>query len=134
MAESKEGFRQYWDFWKTMGYDTASMEFCVGGALEGAGCLGGHKEGCIKDRADFERYPWDEIPDRFFEQYGPYYRNLAETRPEGMKAIGGVGNGVFEAVQDIIGYMDPGIQDLGPVYAGIFRALLRPALRRRPGL
>lgn len=76
MAESKEGFRQYWDFWKTMGYDTASMEFCVGGALVGAGALGGHVEGCIKDRADFERYPWDEIPDIFFEKYGPYYRNL----------------------------------------------------------
>ena len=24
-AESREGFRQYWDFWRTMGYDTASM-------------------------------------------------------------------------------------------------------------
>ena len=125
MAESKEGFRQYWDFWKTMGYDTASMEFCVGGALEGAGCLGGHKEGCIKDRADFERYPWDEIPDRFFEQYGPYYRNLAETRPEGMKAVGGVGNGVFEAVQDIIGYMDLCYikADDEELYRDIFKAM-----------
>lgn len=106
MSESKEAFRQYWNFWREMGYDTASMEFCSGGALVGGGALGGHVEGCIKDRADFERYPWKEIPTRFFDMYAPYIRNFAETCPEGMKAIGGIGNGIFEDVQDIIGYMD----------------------------
>ena len=64
-SESLEGFRQYWDFWKQMGYDTASMEFSVCKALIGSGALYEHKEGCIKDRQDFERYPWDEIPERF---------------------------------------------------------------------
>ncbi len=106
MADSVEGFRQYWDFWKQMGYDTASMEFGVCGALVGGGALGNHMEGCIKDRADFERYPWDEIPQRYFDMYIPYIRNLAKTCPVGMKAIGGVGNGIFESVQDIIGYMN----------------------------
>ena len=33
MAESREGFRQYWDFFKQMGYDTASMEFSSCGIL-----------------------------------------------------------------------------------------------------
>lgn len=106
MAESKEGFRQYWDFWRQMGYDTASFEFGVGGVLIGGGALGNHKDGCIKDRADFERYPWDEIPKIFFERYAPYIRNFAKTCPDGMRAIGGVGNGLFESVQDIVGYMD----------------------------
>lgn len=106
MSESKEAFRQFWSFWRQMGYDTASMEFGVCGALVGGGALGEHKEGCIKTRSDFEKYPWDEIPTRFFDKYAPYIRNFTETCPKGMKAIGGVGNGLFEAVQDIVGYMN----------------------------
>ena len=106
MAESREGFRQYWDFWKITGYDTASMEFGLCGALIGAGALGAHQEGCIKNREDFEKYPWEEIPRRYFDLYAPYIRNFAKTCPPGMKAVGGVGNGLFEAVQDIVGYID----------------------------
>lgn len=106
MSESREGFRQFWDFWKQMGYDTASMEFGVCGALVGGGALGAHQEGCIKNREDFEKYPWKEIPTRYFERYAPYIENFAATCPPGMKAVGGVGNGIFESVQDIVGYMD----------------------------
>lgn len=106
MAESREGFRQYWDFWRNMGYDTASIEFGICGVLIGGGALGAHKEGCIKNRDDFEKYPWDDIPRLYFESYTPYIRNLAATAPAGMKAVGGVGNGLFEAVQDIVGYID----------------------------
>lgn len=105
-VESLEGFRQYWDFWRQMGYDTASMEFGVCGALIGGGALGSHKEGCIKNRSDFERYPWDEIPKRFFEMYTPSIEHFAQTVPPGMKAVGGVGNGIFEALQDLVGYID----------------------------
>lgn len=106
MAESRRGFREYWDFWRQMGYDTASMEFCLCGVLVGGGALGEHKDGCIKNRADFERYPWKDIPRLYFEAYAPYIRNFAEACPPGMRAIGGVGNGLFETVQDLVGYMD----------------------------
>lgn len=106
MAESREGWRQFWDFWKQMGYDAASIDFGICAALVGGGALGGHKEGCIKDRADFDRYPWDEIPARFYQIHEPYIRNCIETCPPGMKAVGGCANGVFEAVQDIVGYMN----------------------------
>lgn len=106
MGESRQGFREFWDFWRQMGYDTASMEFGLCAVLIGGGALGDHKEGCIKNRADFERYPWDEIPVRFFDAYAPYIRNFAEVCPPGMKGIGGVGNGLFEAVQDLVGYID----------------------------
>ncbi len=125
MSESREGFRQYWDFWKTMGYDTASMEFLLTGALINGGALGDHKEGCIKDRSDFEQYPWDEVPQRFFEMYDPYIRNFEATRPAGMKGIGGVGNGLFEAVQDLVGYIDLCYieADDEDLYADIFKAM-----------
>lgn len=125
MSESKEGFRQFWNFWKTMGYDTASMEFGVCGALVGGGALGQHKDGCIKNRDDFNKYPWKEIPQRFFDFYGPYIRNFAETCPAGMKAVGGVGNGLFEAVQDLVGYIDLCFirADDEELYADIFKAM-----------
>lgn len=125
MAESREGFRQYWDFWRTMGYDTASMEFLVTDILVGGGALSNHGGGCISDRDDFEKYPWDEIPERFFEKFGPYIRNFEETCPAGMKAIGGVGNGLFEAVQDIVGYMNLCYieADDEELYADIFRKM-----------
>ncbi|MGI6140831.1 MAG: uroporphyrinogen decarboxylase family protein [Caldicoprobacterales bacterium] len=124
-SESLEGFRQYWDFWKQMGYDTASMEFSVCKALIGSGALYEHKEGCIKDRQDFERYPWDEIPERFFDMYAPYIRNFEKTCPPGMKAVGGVGNGVFEAVQDIVGYVNLCYikSDDEELFADIFNAM-----------
>lgn len=105
-SESIEGFRQYWNFFKTMGYDTASFEFCSGGAFFGSGALGGHKDGVIKDRADFDRYPWEEVVENYFKIYSRQMVNFAKACPAGMKAIGGVGNGIFECVQDIVGYMD----------------------------
>ena len=108
MSESREGFRQLWDFWRQCGYDTASVEFSICGILyrHGGGALGAHKDGCIKDRSDFEKFPWDRVYEEFFELYSPYIKNLADTCPPGMKAIGGAANGVFEAVQDIVGYID----------------------------
>lgn len=105
-ADLREYFRNYCEFFKTMGYDTVSMEMCVGGAMPGSGCLGGHKDPAINDRDDFEKYPWDEVPEIYFNQYGRYFEALRDVMPEGMKAIGGVGNGIFECVQDITGYMN----------------------------
>lgn len=105
-ADQKEGFRQFWDFWKRMGYDTASIEFCVTQILIGGGALGNHAEGCIKDRSDFNAYPWDELIERYFSEFSQRFDLLLETCPAGMKAVGGIGNGIFECVQDLVGYID----------------------------
>ncbi len=105
-ADRREGFRRYWAFFREMGYDAAPFECCITSALVDGGALGAHKEGCIKTRADFERYPWDEIGERFFSAFAPLYGSLCETCPPGMKAVGGVGNGVFEIVQDLVGYIN----------------------------
>jgi uroporphyrinogen decarboxylase len=74
--------------------------------MPGSGSLGGHKEGVIKTRADFDAYPWDQIPTLYFERFSPYFRAFGETLPPGMKGIGGVGNGIFECVQDITGFQE----------------------------
>ncbi len=101
-----EFFRNYCEFFSMAGYDAPSFECCIGGALINGGALGGHKEGAIKDMDDFNRYPWDEIEDRYFNFYSDFFRALAEALPAGMKAVGGVGNGVFECVQDLTGYIN----------------------------
>jgi uroporphyrinogen decarboxylase len=101
-----EFFRHYCGFFLDMGYDTVSWECTAGGAMPGSGALGGHKEGVIKTRKDFEAYPWDQIPDFYFKSFGDYFRAFGEVMPPGMKGIGGVGNGVFECVQDITGFQE----------------------------
>lgn len=103
--EIDEYFKYYCYFFQKMGYDVVSFECCIGEAMPGSGCLGGHKEPVIRDRTDFEHYPWDEIEKRYFERYTPYFKSLAKNMPKGMKAIGGVGNGIFECVQEIVSFM-----------------------------
>ena len=86
------------------GYDTVTFERWLSVAFPGSGALGGHRPPVIRDRADFERYPWDEVEENFFRLYGGLYSALREKLPAGMKAIGGVGCGVFECVEDLVGY------------------------------
>ncbi|MGI6744507.1 MAG: uroporphyrinogen decarboxylase family protein [Eubacteriales bacterium] len=104
--EKKEFFRNYCAFFMKLGYDTVSFELCIGGVLPGGGALGGHKKGVIQTREDFEKYPFDEIPELYEKAFHDIFRALHEVMPEGMKAVGGVGNGIFECVQDLTGYMD----------------------------
>ena len=105
-SDQLEFFRHYTRFFLEGGYDTVSYECCTGPIMPGSGALGGHQQGVIRDRADFEAYPWDELVDRYFATYADRFRALREVMPAGMKAVGGVGNGVFECVQDLVGYMD----------------------------
>ena len=118
-------FEDFWSFWRRMGYDTASYECCITEILPGGGALGSHVEGCINNREDFDRYPWDELPDIFFDRFGECYRSLERTCPSGMKAVGGVGNGVFECVQDLVGYMDLCFMkvDDPDLYADLFKRM-----------
>ena len=105
-SDKVEYLRRVCKFWKTMGYDTISYECCHAGTYPGSGALGGHIKGVIQTREDFEKYPWDEIEDRYFSWASEQFLMLNEALPAGMKAVGGVGNGVFETVQNLVGYMD----------------------------
>ena len=104
--DKEEYFRNVCSFYKAMGYDTVTYECCIGAIMPNSGLLAGHGDSVIKTYEDFEKYPWDQIPDLYFSAYEDYFEALRVTLPDGMKAIGGVGNGVFECVQDIIGYMN----------------------------
>lgn len=105
-GESKdvqEYFRRYTRFFRDMTYDTVSVEVCIGQAMPGEGALRGGV-GPIQNRADFNAFPWREIPDRFWNLATPRFDALRQVMPEGMKAVGGVGNGVFEISEYLVGY------------------------------
>lgn len=103
-ADVREYMRRTCAFYRRMGYDTVSFEGCITSVMPQSGCLYGHAAPAISDRDDFERYPWEEIEPAFFKRYTPFFQALREAMPEGMKAIGGCGNGIFECVQDIVGF------------------------------
>ena len=97
-------FSQYCRFWKEMTYDTVSYEVCVTEILPGGGALLGETKGVIQNQADFDAYPWSDVSRIFWETASPRFDALANNMPEGMKAIGGIGNGVFEISEDLVGF------------------------------
>jgi uroporphyrinogen decarboxylase len=99
----KEFFRHYCRFWPGMGYDTVSYEVCITEALPGHGAIMGGK-GPVQNRADFERYPWDELPARYWAYAAPKLDEFVRQMPRGIRALGGVGNGVFEISEDLVGF------------------------------
>lgn len=105
-TDKRAFFREYCRFFREMGYDTVSYECCICSILVDGGALGSPKPGAIKSREDFERYPWDSLLQRWYDAFAPDLEALRLEMPEGMKAVGGVGNGVFEVVQDLVGYME----------------------------
>ena len=102
--DKKEYFKYYTNFFEQMGYDTVSFEQCITKILPGGGALYHHADPVIKTMDDFLAYPWDRLEDDYFNAFQKDYEVLREAMPEGMKAIGGPGNGVFEIVQDLCGY------------------------------
>jgi uroporphyrinogen decarboxylase len=97
-------FRHYCRFFREMTYDTVSFEVCITAILPDGGAIMGGRPGPIQTRADFERYPWDELPARYWQLATPQFEALADCMPAGMKAVGGVGNGVLEISEDLVGY------------------------------
>lgn len=138
-AQDLDGFfYQYCRFFREMGYDTVSYEGCITDILPNGGALGGHKTGAIQSWEDFNSYPWDTIQELYFNLHAPHFEALRRNMPQGMKAVGGVGNGIFECVQDLVGYMDlcfmredePELyeavfQKVGEVALGIWKRFLR---------
>jgi len=103
-ADLREFFRQYCRFYREMTYDTVSWEVTITRSLPDHGAIYGGRPGPIQSRADFEAYPWDEIPVRYWQGAGRKFAMLGDCLPDGMMALGGIGNGVFEISQDLVGF------------------------------
>ncbi|AQT67610.1 methylcobalamin:coenzyme M methyltransferase [Anaerohalosphaera lusitana] len=96
-------FENYCHFFKSMTYDTVSYEVTIADRLPGHGAILGGKPGPIQSRSDFQAYPWDRLPELYWAEAQKRFAALEEMMPEGMKAVGGVGNGVFEISEDLVG-------------------------------
>ena len=103
-VDRHEFFSQFCRFFKEMTYDTVSYEVCITEILPDSGAIMGGKPGPIQNRDDFEKYPWNELPDKFWNHAKPKFDMLGKCLPDGMKAIGGIGNGVFEISEDLVGF------------------------------
>ena len=97
-------YRTVIQFWKDCTYDAFDYEASVCDIFPDHGAIFGGKLGPIQSRADFEAFPWDELPERFQKTYAPHLDAIAKTTPPGMKAYGGCGYGIFEAAEDLVGY------------------------------
>lgn len=103
-ADRREYLRRYCEFYREMTYDTVSIECGVNGILPGGGALLGERPGPVQNRADFAAYPWDDLPRIYRERAYPAFDRLRTVMPPGMKAVGGVGNGIFEISEDLVGF------------------------------
>ena len=92
------------NFWKDMTYDAFDFEAAICDIFPGHGAIYGGMAGPIQTRDDFNKYPFDEIPDIFWNTYTPHLEALRKVIPPGMKAYGGCGYGIFESSQDLVGY------------------------------
>ncbi|MBL8028321.1 MAG: hypothetical protein JNL74_17995 [Fibrobacteres bacterium] len=105
---SKEQVEKYVDqlcrFYKHLTYDTVSFERGVGLILPGHGAIYGGKLGPIQNREDFEKFPWEKLHGWYWDRFTIHFDALRKYMPEGMKAVGGLGMGVFEISEDLVGY------------------------------
>ncbi len=124
-SDKLEFFRKYTGFFKQMTYDIASFEICITSMLPAGGALLGGRPGPIQNRKDFENYPWDKLPDMFWVKAAPLFDALTHVMPSGMKAVGGIGNGVFEISEDMVGmeYLPFMQMDDPDLYADLFRKI-----------
>ncbi len=56
----------------------------------------------IETLDDVEAYPWETKLSEYIHRFDSDYAALREALPEGMKAIGGVGTGLLETIQDFV--------------------------------
>jgi uroporphyrinogen decarboxylase len=97
-------FEHYCRFYKDMTYDTVSFEVCVSDMIPDHGAIYGGRPGPVQTRDDFNKFPWQEIPVRFWQKAHLQFRMLGTCLPKGMKVVGGIGNGVFEICEELVGF------------------------------
>ncbi|MFW5857815.1 MAG: uroporphyrinogen decarboxylase family protein, partial [Planctomycetota bacterium] len=101
--EGEAFWRAYVDFWMGLGFDCVPMEIPLRCPLpEGHHATSEESEAkvCIRNREDFERYPWPDPADPF--DLAPF-EIVAGLLPEGARIVGGVMMGPYEWVSTMMG-------------------------------
>lgn len=102
--ERSEFSRLHNEFYRTMGYDIIPFERGLCGIVQGGRGLTGVSPGIVTSREDLSRFPFGRAVDDYFAMWEQDISLACESIPDGMALVGGVGNGVFEVVQDLVGY------------------------------
>jgi uroporphyrinogen decarboxylase len=97
-------FKEYCRFFLECGYDTVTYEGGICAVLPFGGALAHPRPGYIDGSEKLKSYPFNEVLPLYIKRFKPRFDALARNMPEGMKAIGGVGYGIFEVAQDLTGY------------------------------
>ncbi len=103
-ADLRHFFECYCRFYREMTYDTVSFEAGIAEMLPGHGAIYGGRPGPIQNREDFLKYPWGGLAGMYWRKYDGWFRELGRAMPEGMRGVGGVGYGVFEISEDLVGF------------------------------
>jgi len=103
-SELEDYYRKTIGFWSANGYDAFDYEAAICEVFPGHGAILGGRLGPIQTRDDFEKYPFEKLPEIFWHTYTPHLEAIRKVMPAGMKAYGGCGYGIFESSQDLIGY------------------------------
>ena len=102
--DHEEYYKKVIGFWRSNEYDAFSYEALVCAVFPGHGAIRGGMKGPIQNRADFEKFPFEEIPTFFWKKHTPHFEAIRSVMPAGMKAYGGCGYGIFEASEDLVGF------------------------------
>lgn len=141
-GNSPEDYKNYYlkiiTFWKEMTYDAFDYEAAICEIYPEHGAIMGGMPGPIQNRDDFNKYPFDKLPELFWNEYTPHFEAIRKVLLPGMKAYGGCGYGIFESSQDLVGYeylctmqyLDPELfrdifQKIGDLYVQLWSELIR---------
>jgi uroporphyrinogen decarboxylase len=102
LNDKTEGYRRICRFAAQHGYDAIPFECLTTNLVQGAAGLMGHADPLLNSLEDVNAYPWDTLPDRYMERFRSDFDALRAALPAGMKAVGGVGNGLLEVAQDFV--------------------------------
>lgn len=89
-----------------LGYDCIPFERHVTELVQHGEGLKGHATSIIQNMSDLQAFPWETKASDFIEMFQQDYDALREALPEGMQAVGGIGNGLFETMQDFVPYQE----------------------------
>jgi len=85
-----------------LGYDCIPFERCMTPLVQNGAALMGHAPSLIETMDDLDAFPWDKKCAEYIRLFDEDFCSLRDALPEGMKAVGGIGNGVFELIQDFV--------------------------------
>lgn len=105
-ADKVKGLRRICRCGIQLGYDCIPFERCMTELVQSGRALMGQAPAIIQDVHDLENYPWERKTEEYIQRFDEDFSALREALPEGMKAVGGIGNGVFETLQDFVPFLE----------------------------